>query len=159
MEGLGVNLNLILQQVVVFVVFVYLFNKFLLDKILKIMEKRELKINDGLEYAEKMQTEYEKLAIKTSDEIEKARKESVKMIEETRTLASQVGNEIKEKAKTEAEGIIIQAKSQLDKDRIELKQTIKSEVAEILEVALQKIAIETTEESKKKSVEDAINSL
>ena len=159
MEGLGINLNLIIQQIVVFIVFFYLFNKFLLGKLLKIVEKREHKINEGLEYAEKMQQEYQNLEKKTKEEIEKAKKEASKIIEDTRLTAVKIGNEMKAKATTDAEGIVKQAKLQLDKDRKELKETIKQDVSEIIESALTKIGLEATTENKKKSIEQAIEQL
>ena len=159
MEGLGINLNLIIQQIVVFIVFFYLFNKFLLDKLLKIVEKRKHKINEGLEYAEKMQQEYQNLEEKTKEEIEKAKKEASKIIEDTRLTAVKIGNEMKAKATTDAEGIVKQAKLQLDKDRQELKETIKQDVSEIIESALTKIGLEATTENKKKSIEQAIEQL
>ena len=159
MEGLGINLKLIIQQVVVFLVFVYLFNRFLLDKLLKIVEKREDKITEGLTYAEKMQHEYEDLETKTVAQLENAKKEASKIIEESKKASEQIGNELKEKAKADAEEIIAQSKLQLDKDREELKKTVKQDVAEILESALTKIGLETSEDAKKKSIEQAIENL
>src|SRR3990167_7186916 len=106
MEGLGINLNLIIQQVVVFIVFIYLFNKFLLSKILKMIEQRDNKITEGLSYAEKMQQEYKNLEEKTIEEIEKAKKEASKIVEDTKTASIKIGNELKAKAKIDAEAII-----------------------------------------------------
>jgi len=159
MEGLGINFNLILQQVIVFLVFYYLFNKFLLQKLLQIVEKREDKIKEGLDYAEKMQQEYQKLEDKTAEELEKARKKATEIIEETKLASAKIGEEIKEKAKSDAEEIIERAKIQLEKDRIELRNNVKNDVAKILESALSKIALEATEESKRKSIEQAIKEL
>jgi len=127
--------------------------------ILKFVEKREHKINEGLEYAEKMQQEYQNLEEKTKEEIEKAKKEASKIIEDTRLTAVKIGNEMKAKATTDAEGIVKQAKLQLDKDRKELKETIKQDVSEIIESALTKIGLEATTENKKKSIEQAIEQL
>lgn len=159
MEGLGINLNLIIQQVVVFIVFIYLFNKFLLGKILKMIEQRDNKITEGLSYAEKMQQEYKNLEEKTKEEIEKAKKEASKIVEETKTASVQIGNEMKNKAKLDAEAIIEQAKLQLNKDRNELNSSIKKDVAEILTNALDKLGLEATDENKKKSIEQAIEQL
>jgi len=159
MEGLGVNLNLILQQVVVFVIFVYLFNRFLLKKLVEIINKREEKIQQGLEFADKMQNEYSSLEEKTNIEIEKARKEASKLIEETKQAAEKIAIDIKNDASKQATSIIEESKKQLEKDREELRSNMNKEIAEILEESLTKIGLSASDEEKKKSIGDAIKEI
>ena len=61
MEKLGIQLPMLLTQIVNFTIMLLLLTKFLYKPILKALKERKEKISQGLIYAEKMQAEEEKM--------------------------------------------------------------------------------------------------
>lgn len=113
MENLGIQPVNLLAQVFNFVILLIVLKKFLYKPILKMLDERQKKVAQGLEYAEKTKVEMEKyekrreelLAIakeEAKEVVSNARKEAKKMIVEMTNNAQQEAKEIVEKARHDA---------------------------------------------------------
>lgn len=115
MEALGINLKFLLIQLANFGLFVFLFTKFLLKPILKMLDARKKKIADGLEAAEKSKTEFLKIDELKNEAKRKMKSEEKKLLDEARI-----------KAEKQASVIIADAKKQSEKITKETTQNIKN---------------------------------
>ncbi len=131
MEKLGVEPVQLLTQIFNFVVMFLVLSKLLYKPILKALDERRKKIEEGLQYAEKMKAETEKNDKKREEIIGEAKNEARKIIEEGKKSGRQVEAEIIEKAHKEAQEVIAKGRSELSLERIEMEKQLRGQTIEI----------------------------
>ena len=113
MEKLGIEPVLLLTQIINFTILVAILTKFLYKPILKMLDDRKKKIEEGLALAEKMKTKEEELELAREKVLDRAKEDGREIIEEAKnrakkleegilTRANEEARTIKEKAKVEA---------------------------------------------------------
>lgn len=131
MEKLGIESNLLIAQIVNFLIIVFVLNRLLYKPILKMLEDRKKKIRDGLEYTETMRKESEAMELKKKALIEKAQKEIQLMIDEAKITAKEEYKRIIEEAQKEADAIIMKGKRETEMQKIEMKRTIRDDAVDL----------------------------
>lgn len=139
MESLGLDIKLLLAQVVNFLVLLFVLKKFLYRPILKVLDERKKKIEDSLANAEKINKELVKLEEEKAKILKAAQTEAVKLIAEEKKFAEEQKEKIIEEAKMKAveevaKGNVL-AKQELDKAKKELRE----EVLKLTEVMTRKV--------------------
>ena len=145
MEKLGIQPIQLLLQAINFLIILLILKKFLYRPILKMLDDRKKKIDEGLLYSDRMKSEFEKSEKKRAEVVEKGKIEAQKLIIEARKAAKEKENEIIEKAEKEAAGIIERA----EKENMRLRQDLEKEI--------QIKAVNIAERIVKKTVIDALN--
>lgn len=112
MEKLGIELPLLLTQIVNFTILLLVLTKLLYKPILKGLKDRQKKIEDSLVFAEKTKQEEEKLKIRQQEMLKETREESKILLEMARKDAQKQKEEIIEEGKHEA----AQLKVKMQKD-------------------------------------------
>lgn len=112
MEKLGIEPTLLLAQIVNFFIILVLLNKLLYTPILTMLEKRKKEIADGVQMAESMKLEEEKMDQKHEKVLAKAREEALSIIEDAKKQGKEVEKELVSKAHEEALTIISRAKEE-----------------------------------------------
>lgn len=131
MEKLGVEPIQLLTQIFNFVVMFLVLSKLLYKPILKALEDRRKKIEEGLQYAEKMKAETEKNEKKREDIISQAKDQARKIIEEGKKSGRIIEAEIIEKAHKEAQDVIAKGRSELSLERIEMEKLLRGQTIDI----------------------------
>lgn len=131
MEQLGIEPIQLATQVFNFVVMVVILTKFLYKPILKKLEERRKKIEDGLALTEKMKLELEKNDKKRQEIIDKAMEEAGKIIEDGKKTGKKVEAEIIEKAQGEANTVLEKGKQELERERLEMERELRLQTVEI----------------------------
>ncbi|MCL4382616.1 MAG: F0F1 ATP synthase subunit B [Patescibacteria group bacterium] len=139
MESLGLDIKLLLAQVVNFLVLLFVLKKFLYRPILKVLDERKKKIEDSLANAEKINKELVKLEEEKAKILKAAQTEAVKLIAEEKKFAEEQKEKIIEEAKMKAveevaKGSVL-AKQELEKAKKELRE----EVLRLTEVMTRKV--------------------
>ena len=132
MEKLGINWIYLIGQIINFGIILFLLKKYLYKPVLKILDERKKKVEEGVRYSEKMEKETGELKVKEEEFLSKARKESLKIIEEARKSAEKVEKELIEKAKREANEIVKQSKSFIEEERKKIIQEIENQAADLV---------------------------
>lgn len=156
---MGIDLILFLQQLVVFIVFAFIFNKYFVKNLMSLLSERQKKIDESLDYAEKMKDEYAKIELKAKEEISKAQKESLLIIEKTKASALKEAEKIKTEASREAQKIIETSKKNLENEKAELQRSIQGYVSSAVQATLEEIAIKASQKEIEESVTNAIDNL
>src|SRR3990167_4874990 len=102
MEKLGVQLIPLLLQGFNFLLLLFILKKYLYKPVLKILQERKKKIEEGLEFSEKMRAELGKSEKKAAEITDKARLEAQKIISQAKSDAKKKENEILSAAENEA---------------------------------------------------------
>lgn len=139
MESLGLDIKLLLAQVVNFLMLLFVLKKFLYRPILKVLDERKKKIEDSLANAEKINKELIKLEEEKAKILKAAQTEAVKLAAEEKKFAEEQKEKILEEAKKKAteevaKGSVL-AKQELEKAKKELRE----EVLRLTEVMTKKV--------------------
>ncbi len=139
MQKLGIELPQLLTQVVNFTIMVFVLTKFLYKPILKTLEERKRKIEEGLKFTEKVKEEIEKTEKNRQEIMDKAKTEARQIIEETKNSAKRLESEIITKAHKEAEEILIKGRKELEQEKIEMEKAVSKHTVDIAAHMVEKL--------------------
>src|SRR3989344_7107536 len=94
MEALGVELPLLLTQILNFSIVLFVLNRFLYKPILKVLEERKRKIEEGLAWSEKAAVEEEKIAKRKQEVLREARDEARVIMDNAKKDAQRLRDDI-----------------------------------------------------------------
>lgn len=124
------NLNATLfAQFVVFIVLAIFTAKVVWPPLVKVLDERAKRIQDGLTAADRSKQEMIAVQKHVQTEIAKAKEEGQKRVQEAETRAQQIADDIKNDAENEAAEIIAQAKAQADLQIRQAREQLRAEVA------------------------------
>lgn len=125
------SFGLFFWQILIFVLLVWLLNKFAWKPILNAVNSREDGIRKALEEADKARQEMEELTASNEKILKEARLEREQMLKEAREIKDSMINEAKDEAKTEGNKIIAQAKATIENEKQAAITELKNQVAEL----------------------------
>ena len=102
--------------------------KFILPKLNAVLDERAEKIQGGLEKAEKMQAEADRLRADQESELAEARKEAAAIREKARVDGAKIVEEAKLRADSEAERILATGRQQIAAERQTASAQLRGEV-------------------------------
>lgn len=139
MEGLGIDIKSFIIQLVNVGLFYFLFSHFLLKPILRVLDERKKRIQEGLENTEKAKNELAEIE-KTKLDMRKAMKEeNQKAIEEAKKDAKNEAEKIITEAKTQAELILKNAKNNAKQIEAQVREEIEQSQYEVIAELTKKI--------------------
>lgn len=160
LASLGINPSLFVFQLINFLLVASIIWFIILKPLTKKMAERQKTIDDSLQNAEKIQ---EKLAKSERDyqaRIDDAKVEANKIMEKANTAAIELGESMKEKAKKDIELLVDQAKRNIEIERDETIRQIKTNAAQFVVLAVEKILSEKMDGSKdQKLVEEMVSKI
>ncbi|HBO16715.1 MAG: ATP synthase subunit b [Candidatus Moranbacteria bacterium GW2011_GWE2_35_2-] len=160
LSNLGINSKLVLAQIINFFVLLYILKKFVYKPILKILEERSDKIEKGLKDAEESSKKLKEIEEKEKKVLTIAKKEAQGIIASAEQSAKAVKKEIEDDAKNRVEKILQDANKKLEEERMKMISEVKTEMANLVVLATEKIINEKlSEEKDKKLVEKIIDEL
>jgi F-type H+-transporting ATPase subunit b len=125
MEQLGIEPNLLLAQIVNFLIILFVLSKLLYKPILGMLEKRKKEIAEGLALTEKMRQEEEKLNVRKEKVLEEARKEAKNIVEAGKKEADAQAKEILEAAHVQAQTIVVKGKQDVASLRAGMEKDVR----------------------------------
>lgn len=111
--SLGIDVKLLLAQVVNFAILLWFLTKFLYKPIIKRIEQDEADLNEAQTEAKELQKQQELFKKEKAKEVVQAKKRSRKIIKEAEEIANQIKNKAKEESDKEKKAVIKQIKSRL----------------------------------------------
>jgi len=143
MDLLSPDSGTIFWTVITFILLLLILKKYAWKPILKTLADRENKIKAALYQAEQDQKEAAKLLEEQKALLEKARRDSVQLINESKRSAEASRKELIEQARQEADRILERARREIDLSKDAAIQEIKQYATEIAILAAQKVVGET----------------
>ena len=139
LTGLGINWQLVIFQIIAFLLLVFILGKWVFPIFFKIIDKRQEAIEAS-----------NKAAVEASKHAEKAQSEIDKMLKEARTEAKDIVTTAKEEAtamveaaeakgKANAEHIVAEAHDSIAKEVIAAKKALHNETIELVAAATEKV--------------------
>ena len=128
----GFDKVLFFSQLASFVLVAILLQKFAFKPILKLLDERRTRIEEGLKNAERMKVELANAQAKAQDILTQANSQANKLIEEARAAAAKVQEAETQKAIQQAEQIIAKAREAAAADHTRMLAELKREVGRLV---------------------------
>ena len=154
MEALGINLGLLIVQIIAFIIVFLTLNAWVYGPMLNMMESRKQKIAQGLEdarVAAEARADAEKEAAKV---IVDAQTEASKIVREATDRAALAGQDVKTAAEAEAANAREAAVAEAEVERNRILGDLRSQVASLAIAAANKLVGEALDEKKQRSLLD-----
>lgn len=118
----------IVWSVVCVVVIGILFFKFVVPRLMKVLDERSEKIEGGMAEAEAAQAEAQETLQQYQQQLAEARLEAARIREEARTQGQQILAQLRSEAQVEADRIVNAGHAQLDAQRQQIVTELRSEL-------------------------------
>jgi F-type H+-transporting ATPase subunit b len=139
MEALGISPNLLITQILNFIILFVLLRMFLYKPILGMLESRKQKIKASLEYAEQVKRD----AAEQQKEFDRKLEEARRGAQAASAAAAQVGEKEREviltQAREDARKMIDQAKGQIEYERKQMLSDLREQVVQLSLLAAQQV--------------------
>lgn len=139
MEALGIDVKILIAQIVNFLIVLFLLKKFLYGPILNMLDERKTKIDQGLKDSEKAKEMLNNVEIETDKKNEKAFKDAKLLVENAKKEAAEKSAEIIKKANTDADEIMRKAQVEANEAKDKALMSAKGEIGSLVALALDKI--------------------
>jgi F-type H+-transporting ATPase subunit b len=154
MEALGINLGLLIVQIIAFIIVFLTLNAWVYQPMLNMMESRKQKIAQGLEdarVAAEARADAEKEAAKI---IATAQTEASNIVREATERAATAGQDVKTAAEAEAAKAREAAVAEAEVERNRILGDLRTQVASLAIAAANKLVGEALDEKKQRSLID-----
>ena len=148
MEALGINLGLLIVQIIAFAIVFLTLNAWVYKPMLNLLETRKQKIAQGLEdarVAAEARKDAEKDAVRIAAD---AQAEANKVIRDATDRAAAAGRDVKKAAEAEAAKLIESAKAEAELERNRILGDLRGQVAALAISAANKLVGEALDEKK-----------
>lgn len=155
-----INIIQLVGQIVNIIILVWLLNKFLYKPILKVVDDRNRRIQEGLELGKKNEQEREKIEKLRKQKLAEAEKKVVNLIQQAKQEASLQSKEILAQAKKQAQEEAAKQRRLLLEEIEQEREKIKAEVADLVVETSRKLLVDLLDpKSQKKIIESELKSL
>lgn len=160
MEALGIDLKLLIAQVVNFLIVMFVLWKFAYNPILNMLNERKTKIEKGLTDSEEAEKRLKKAESEAEKVMEKAYADANEILKNAKAAATVEASELIKKASTQADRIMQSAKEEAAGAKDKAMSTAKRELSDVVILALDKIVgNELTTDQKDRLTSKAISEL
>lgn len=158
--ALGINLKLLIAQLIHFLIVLVIFWKWIYKPIVKILDQRAETIEKSIRDAKEVEERVAKLEVERKDVITSAKAEASHRVEEARTTAEARKRDILAQAKVEVERVIKSGKEQLVKEKEAMLREAKQEIVEVAIAAAKQVLKDSiSEKASKKLADEAVDKL
>ncbi len=130
--ALGINGSAFLIQLITFILAYIVLRRYAFKPILKVLQERREKIEQGVKLGETMQKKEHELEKRIDESLHKARLEADQIIADARSSAQSVIREAELAASKRSDVLINEAKSKINLEATQMKQKVESEIFELI---------------------------
>ena len=157
MEALGIDVKLIVVQIVNFAILLFILKRFLYKPLLTMLEKRKQEVEDSVKLKTDLEERIKGIDIEKEQVMHQIRKDADAVIEEARQKGDRVATQIEHTAREKAEAILAKGEEGVRLREQEMRESLKHEVARIaVDVAEQVVAKTMTSESQKEITSESV---
>ncbi len=136
---LGINLPVLLFQVVNFGFLLFVLQRFVYKPILKILDERRERIREGLNAADRGREQAAEAERQALEQIEAARREGQTIIQNAQQIAQRLQEEGRQQAQQQAEVLLERARGEIQLERDNAIAELRREFADLTITAAEKV--------------------
>ncbi len=157
MEALGIDVKLIVVQVVNFAILLFVLKRFLYKPILNMLEKRRQEVEDSVKLKNDLEERIKGIDVEKEQVMHQIRKEADAVIEEARQKGDRVATQIEHTAREKADAILAKGEEGVRLREQEMRESLKHEVARIaVDVAERVVGKAMNPESQKEITSESV---
>ena len=136
---LGINLPVLLFQVVNFGFLLFVLQRFVYKPILKILDERRERIREGLNAADRGREQAAEAERQALEQIEAARREGQTIVQNAQQIAQRLQEEGRQQAQQQAEVLLERARGEIQLERDNAIAELRREFADLTITAAEKV--------------------
>jgi len=137
--ALGLNLPGLVTQLVNFAILLVLLRMFLWGPILKMLDERKHRIEEGLKASEAAASAAEQSQVAAKAALEDARAEGRDLVARAQETAARLQSELETQARASAERIVERAREEMEQERLQAIQSLRAEFADLTVRAAERV--------------------
>lgn len=137
--ALGLNLPGLISQLVNFALILIILRVFLWKPILRVLEERKRRIEEGLQASEQAQRAASESQEESRRILDEARAEGREMVTRAQETANRLRADIEQQARAEADQIVERARQDIERERQQAIQTLRAEFADLTVMAAERV--------------------
>lgn len=150
MEGLGINPNFLLSQIVNFVILFVALYFLLWKRVLGALDARRQRIQEGMERAEQAEEELARAQAAYAEKVAEGEEEAERIKAEAKESANQERVQVLDETRVQAEAILADARVQADLERQHMLKELRGQVATLAIAAANKVIGEALDEERQR---------
>ncbi|TSC56301.1 MAG: F-type H+-transporting ATPase subunit b [Parcubacteria group bacterium Greene0714_21] len=157
-NNLGINWKLLFAQAANFLLVLWVFKRYVFPRLFAFMEQRKKRIEQGLEFRDKVEQELTRIREARHREIENAKQQGEVLLAESKNVAQAKTREALLFAKAEAEKLMAAAQVQGKREKEDMIQGARDEIAKAsLFVTEKLLAKNLTQKDQERLLKEAMN--
>lgn len=154
---LGINLPVLVGQIVNFTVLLIVLRLVAYKPILKILDERRERIAAGLALAEQSKDQAEKANREALEQIEAARREGQAIIAQAQQIGARLQEEARTQAQVQAEALLTRARNEIQLERDSAISELRREFADLTISAAEKVINQSLDrQAHQRLIQDAL---
>jgi len=138
----------LIAQLLIFLVMLGVLYRFAWGPLLKILNERRERIQQGVEATERAKRELEEAERERQAKLEEARREAQAILDRIAKQGEDLRKELETKAREQAEALIARARAEIQQEREKAVQDLRSQVADLAVMAAGRIIGESLDAKK-----------
>jgi F-type H+-transporting ATPase subunit b len=138
----------LIAQLLIFLVVLGVLYRFAWDPLLRILNERRERIQQGVEATERAKRELEEAERERQVKLEEARREAQAMLDRIAKQGEDLRKELEAKAREQAEGLIAKARAEIQRERAKAVEDLREQVADLAVMAAERIIGESLDAKK-----------
>jgi F-type H+-transporting ATPase subunit b len=147
-DALGFNLPALVAQIINFVALLVIFRLLLYKPLLKMLDERKQRIQEGLEASDEAKRRLSQTEQEMAKELEKARQQGQEQIAQAQQIAARIQEEARQGARVEAEQLLERARGEIALERDSAIAELRREFADLTITAAERVINEELDPEK-----------
>ena len=139
MDELGLNVPVLVAQLVNFFILLVLLRMFLYRPILDMLDRRSQRIREGLEAADQSKEQAAQAEQEVARQLEEARRQGQSLIGQAQETANRLQEEARSQARREGEALLERARSEIQLERDQASAELRREFGDLTVSAAEKV--------------------
>lgn len=139
MSALGFNLPALIAQLVNFGLLLLLFSVLLYKPLLRVLDERKKRIQEGLEASEEAKRRLAETEQEVARELERARQEGQALVAQAQQISARIQEEARQSARAEAEQLLERARAEIQLERDGAIAQLRREFADLTITAAERV--------------------
>ncbi len=153
-EALGINLPMIIAQIVNFTILLVVLRMVLYKPVLKMLDERKQKIAEGLNAAEIARAEAASAQANIQAQLDTARKDGQEIVANAQTIATRIQADAREQTAKDREAALERARTEIQLERDRAIAELRTEFADITVKAAEKVINQSLDQAAHERVID-----
>lgn len=156
-ENLGINVPLLIAQIVNFFLLLFILKKFVYKPVLNVLDQRAQRVKKSMDDAKKIEEQVKENEKMRIEKLHSTEKECGVILEKAKEEAEKTKQELLAYANMEVEKLITRGKEKLKEEKMKIIDELKQQMASVIVSASTKILERSVGKEDEKKLLDAIN--